>query len=473
MFTGFATENTPAIQVWDFSQAVASSSSNRPFSLTDDCAPIQYIKTGGTSTAIDLYLPTCPIEGKQIKIINAPFGTSQQVINVRCSDNSSTGTGVVIYKVGQSQTLDLCFSEHCITAGPGGSNYPTGWIALNESAAVSKAQGATTFGDNNAASAYCGFVGGGFGNTASGSACGVIAGNFNTASLANGFVAGGSSNTASGNNAAVIGGTTNTASGTNAAALASSNATVSGTASASIASSSGANPISGSNSVAIATTSFSVTSDRSAILGGTAHTVSVADSAVIAGTNNSCSAGNCVVVGGTRNIANALQSIVSGGAYGTTRSIIGNSVTPASNAPVASKAGATQSATLLLGRITTDSTATRLTSDTNAASTTNQVILPNNSAYYFRGSVIAYSAGGDAKAWTFEGAIKRGATAASTAIVGTVILNVTASDPAGGFFGLTVTADTTNGGLAVSGVGQFGITVRWVCKVETTEVVYA
>ena len=58
MFTGFASENTPAIQVWDLFNALGT---NR-IALADDCAPIQYFKTGGTGTAINVYLPSSTIE---------------------------------------------------------------------------------------------------------------------------------------------------------------------------------------------------------------------------------------------------------------------------------------------------------------------------------------------------------------------------------------------------------------------------
>ena len=52
MFTGFASENTPAIQVWDYFSTFAGTSR---IALADDCAPIQYFKTGGVSTAIQLF----------------------------------------------------------------------------------------------------------------------------------------------------------------------------------------------------------------------------------------------------------------------------------------------------------------------------------------------------------------------------------------------------------------------------------
>lgn len=490
MFTGFATENTPAIKVWNYWLSLASSSATRTIGLSDDCPPIHVFNTGAGVTPIQVYLPSCPIEGKTITIINQRFSPNTQNIRIYSSDSSNGGDSLLLYSLGQGASITLFYSKEVISGGTVVGGYASGWIVLNGMPACANNSYAISIGgtSNSAVSSNSAVIGGN-NNNSTGSNAITVGGSSNTSSGSSAIVIGGSTNTASGGSSAVVGGSGNTVGATSAvtlgginnnitstgfysATLASDGGNISGTASAAIASSTPTLAISGNNAAAIATNSYSLTSDRSAILGGSANTVSLANSVVIAGTSNTSSGGGSVVVGGTQNAANALYSIVSGGAYGTTRSIIGNFVTPASNSPVAVKAGATQSATLLLGRITTDSTATALTSNASAASTTNQVILPNNSAYYFRGSVIAYSAGGDAKAWTFEGAIKRGATAASTAIVGTVILNVTASDPAGGFFGLTVTADTTNGGLAVSGVGQFGITVRWVCKVETTEVTY-
>ena len=101
------------------------------------------------------------------------------------------------------------------------------------------------------------------------------------------------------------------------------------------------------------------------------------------------------------------------------------------------------------------------------------VILPNNSAYHFKGSVIAtVTGGGDTASWEFKGAIKRGANAASTAIVGTVIKDVVAYDAGASAWDVTFTADTTNGGLKVEVTGAAATTIRWVAKLETTEVTY-
>ena len=82
MFTGFASENTPAIQVWDLFRPYAGSGSIRNISLADDCAPIQYFRTGGEASFMRLYLPSAPIEGKQIKIINTKYGSGSQSIAV-------------------------------------------------------------------------------------------------------------------------------------------------------------------------------------------------------------------------------------------------------------------------------------------------------------------------------------------------------------------------------------------------------
>ena len=38
--------------------------------------------------------------------------------------------------------------------------------------------------------------------------------------------------------------------------------------------------------------------------------------------------------------------------------------------------------------------------------------------------------------------------------------------------GFMIAADTTNGGLKVTVTGQATTTIRWVCKIETTEMTY-
>ena len=394
MFTGFASENTPAIQIWDFFRAYTGQTI---ISLADDCAPIQYFRTGANTTAIKLYLPSSPIEGKQIKIINSSYGGSAQYINIFSSDANGNGATSVIYILGQGQTLDFCYSKNFISFGSSNGIFATGWITLNQSPASALNYYTNTFGYNNTANASFAFVAGGYINTVT------SAGTYS-------FIGGGNSHNASANNSAIVGGNANTVSGGNS------------------------------------------------FIGG--------------GASNTASGSGSFVGGGASNLANASDTSVVGGSFGSARSIVGNTVRPASTNPIASAAGVTQSALLVLGAATTDATATVLRSNTSAASTTNQVILPNNSAYYFRGSIVCgVTAAGDSSAWSFEGLIKRGANAASTVIVQSVV-NLVGQNSGASTWVVALTADTTNGGLKVTVTGAASTTIRWVAKVETTEMTY-
>ena len=79
---------------------------------------------------------------------------------------------------------------------------------------------------------------------------------------------------------------------------------------------------------------------------------------------------------------------------------------------------------------------------------------------------------GNTKAWTLEGAIKRGAGVGTTAIVGTVITTIVAADAGASTWTVTATADTSNGGLAITVTGQAATTIRWVARAESTEMTY-
>jgi hypothetical protein len=135
-------------------------------------------------------------------------------------------------------------------------------------------------------------------------------------------------------------------------------------------------------------------------------------------------------------------------------------------------AGSSQMGILLLCKTTTNDTATVLTSDTGVAATSNQVILSNSSAYAFTGTVVARQQaadGTDSAAWKIEGLIRREANAASTTLVAST---VTAIDNTPGWT-LALSADTTNGGLAVTATGAAATDIRWVATVQTSEVIYA
>jgi hypothetical protein len=135
-------------------------------------------------------------------------------------------------------------------------------------------------------------------------------------------------------------------------------------------------------------------------------------------------------------------------------------------------AGDAQYGRFVLVLPTTDATASVLTTNRSAASSNNQIILPNNSAYAFTGTIVArqQAAGGtQSAAWKIEGLIRREGTAGSTTLVAST---VTAISNVPGWT-LALSADTTNGGLAVTATGAAATNIRWVATVQTSEVTYA
>ena len=414
MFTGFASENTPAIQVWDFFKTNASSSAVSYVSLSDDCAPIHIFRTGGASSNISIFLPSAPIEGKVINISNQTYGFSNQALLIKSSDVGGDGTASTLATLGQGSLITLVYSKQAISFTDFPGNLRSGWLQLNQMSQTSGNYGSAVLsGDNNRASQSYSVV---------------LGGSTNITNQQYASVLGGSSNAANAISSTVVGGSSN-------------NVTSGGT--------------------------------RGGIVSGQSNTVSSTNSCVIGGSSNSASANPTVVVGGNNNLADAALSAVVGGAYGTTRAIVGNAILPASNSPIASAAGVSQSALLVLGVATTNATATVLRSNTSAAGTTNQVILPNNSAYTFQGTCIANVTGGSTTSgWKFEGVIKRGANAASTTLVAAVTPTVIAQDVAAATWALAITADTTNGGIAVTVTGAAATTIRWVSRIETTEVTF-
>jgi hypothetical protein len=206
--------------------------------------------------------------------------------------------------------------------------------------------------------------------------------------------------------------------------------------------------------------------------GGINNTASSTYATVVSGGLNNVNSGYGFIGGGYNNVCNAGFATIAGGSFGSVRGIQGNTIFSASFQPIAFAQGVAQGALLILGRQTTDATATVLTSNSSAASTTNQVILPNNSAYYFRGTVIAnVTGGGNTKSWTIEGAIKRGANAAATTLVGVTVMSPF-GDVGAATWTIAAAADTTNGGLAITFTGQAATTIRVVAKLETTEVTF-
>jgi hypothetical protein len=84
---------------------------------------------------------------------------------------------------------------------------------------------------------------------------------------------------------------------------------------------------------------------------------------------------------------------------------------------------------------------------------------------------IATAGGGQSSYWEFKGVVKRGIGAASTALIGTITPTLIAQDAGASTWAVAVTADTTNGALAITVTGAPDANINWVGRVETEELV--
>ena len=102
--------------------------------------------------------------------------------------------------------------------------------------------------------------------------------------------------------------------------------------------------------------------------------------------------------------------------------------------------------------------------------TANQrAILLANSAYQFEMQICAgVTAGGLTSSWRISGCIKMGATASTTALVGTPIVTMTGQDAGASGWTVAVSADTTNGALKLVATGA-STTIRWNAHATLSE----
>lgn len=293
--------------------------------------------------------------------------------------------------------------------------------------------------------------------------------------------------TASGNSSLAIGRSV-TASSSNSCAIGQNSSTQGSQAvTGSGAMSLGGSYASGTDSFAAAvannTSSYGATGAYSVAIGRLSKATSTETTAIgvqASVTNNRAVAlGNLAIASGIGSVCIAATA----GGYGATASgtgsvAIGERIQAAQVGKYAYGSGAfsatgdAQAGHLVLRIETTGTTPTVLTTDNTAPGNNDQVILPNNSAYAFTGLVVArqQASGGTASAaWKIEGLIRREANAASTTLVAST---VTAIDNTPGWT-LALSADTTNGGLAITATGAAATNIRWVATVQTSEVTYA
>ena len=149
-----------------------------------------------------------------------------------------------------------------------------------------------------------------------------------------------------------------------------------------------------------------------------------------------------------------------------------------------SSRGDTQATSYVLYTTTTTGTITELATAGSIGTTTIPIVqapngsTSNNTVSTFHGIISARDANSAAAAgWEIKGVIQRtGSATATTALVGapTIILlgaNAQATANGWGVTGnVTVTADTTYGGISVNVQGPAANTIRWVCRLDTADV---
>lgn len=240
------------------------------------------------------------------------------------------------------------------------------------------------------------------------------------------------------------------------------------------------NAASGDWSVVVGGQTNTATTSYSFIGGGSGNNItSNTYGSIIGGQQNTVSNYASTVLGGYKNTASGNASIA-GGYQSTTRSI--NTAVAFSGAQF-SALGDSQYETFILSATTTNATITELYSLYNSSPNTTSIpILPapsasTSSVYTFRGLVSAKdTATTNAAGWEIKGVIQRtGAGVGTVALVGTpsiTLLGANAGAISAGWGqvgNVTVTADTTNGGISVNVTGAASTTIRWNCRLDTSE----
>ena len=197
----------------------------------------------------------------------------------------------------------------------------------------------------------------------------------------------------------------------------------------------------------------------------------------ILGNSSSVSSYGGSSIGYGNTINSGANSSVALGAENKNNSVAGKLTYAATNTLGSGEpAGSPKTGIQVIVAHTADATATVATTPTSSgqatASSDTIPALPNNSAYAFSGTIVARqqaSQGTASAAWKVEGLIRREGSAGTTVLVNsaTTVLDNTPG------WGMALSADTTNGGLAITVTGAASTNIRWVATIHTSEVTYA
>jgi len=135
-------------------------------------------------------------------------------------------------------------------------------------------------------------------------------------------------------------------------------------------------------------------------------------------------------------------------------------------------AGDAQTGVMVLRKATTDATPSAITSTGGAASSANQLVLTNESAITFTGTVVVRedaTDGDDYAGWEIKGVIMRQGQASDTTL-GVGIVNNLYHTAGLANASVALSADTTNGALQVEATGIAATNLHWVATLNFSEV---
>jgi hypothetical protein len=209
-----------------------------------------------------------------------------------------------------------------------------------------------------------------------------------------------------------------------------------------------------------------------------------ANPSIALGTSNNASSSKAIAIG--NNCSAQAQRSINIGAESTISSVATASIIIGNNGKsdtagkfvfsngYFSATGDCQSGQYILRADTTDASPTDITTDNTSAGLADQVVLPNDSCYGFTGTVIAREnsdATNDFAVWEIKGGAVRAASAATIAL-GSYNINKISESTGATNWSIALSADTTNGAVAITVTGEASHNIRWVATVNTTEVTY-
>jgi Head domain of trimeric autotransporter adhesin len=217
----------------------------------------------------------------------------------------------------------------------------------------------------------------------------------------------------------------------------------------------------GSNSVAIGQAALATGSNSIAINGYS--TASAAYSIAI--NSATATAINAVAIGGS-SVASGFSAYAFGNA---SRAVQSGKYAYASG--FFGVSGDAQYGKIVLLGSTTTTTAVVLTSDGAAASTTNQLIIASGQAMAIQGTLIAKQSGsGNMAGWNITGIVSNNG---GTMAVSGLALTAIGSDSITLGASPTIAVDNTNKGVTITSGYKSATSIRWVCCINTSEVLYA